>query len=228
MTITNTKRIPLRERQLPDYTHGEEMMNMITHIVGGAVGVLILIGSVLIGAKHHDAWAITSGSIYGFLTCALFVISSVYHGLKDGIGKRVMQVVDHCTIYFMIAGTYTPILLVGMRGISPAVAWTVFGIEWSCAVIGTILTAIDLKKYKTFSMICYLTMGWTIIAVVKPTIQVLGTKGFTWLLAGGICYTIGAVLYGLGKKHRYVHGVFHLFVNAGSFLQAISILLYVL
>ncbi len=226
--MTITKRIPLRERQLPDYTRGEEMMNMITHIVGGAVALLILIGSVLIGAKHQDAWAITSGSIYGFLTCAVFVISSVYHGLPDGMGKRVMQVVDHCTIYFMIAGTYTPILLVGMRKILPVAAWTVLGIEWVCAVIGTIFTAIDLKKYKTFSMVCYLTMGWAIIAVIKPTIQILGTDGFIWLLAGGICYTVGAVLYGLGKKHRYIHSVFHLFVNAGSLLQAIAILLRVL
>ena len=226
--MTATKRIPLRERQLPDYTRGEELMNMITHIVGGAVGLLILIGSILIGAKHRDPWAITSGSIYGVLTCTLFVISSVYHGLPDGIGKRVMQVIDHCTIYFMIAGTYTPVLLVGIRKVMPAAAWIVFGVEWGCAIIAAALTAIDLKRYKVFSMICYLAMGWAIVAILKPTFQVLGSSGFLWLLAGGICYTIGAVLYGLGKKHRYMHSVFHLFVNAGSLLQAIAILLHVL
>ena len=226
--MTTTKRIPLRERQLPDYTRGEELMNMITHIAGGAVGLLILIGSILIGVKHHDPWAITSGSIYGFLTCTLFVISSVYHGLPDGMGKRVMQVIDHCTIYFMIAGTYTPVLLVGIRKEAPAAAWIVFGIEWGCAMIAATLTAIDLKKYKVFSMICYLAMGWAIVAIISPTFRVLGLRGFLWLLGGGICYTIGAVLYGLGKKYRYMHSVFHLFVNAGSLLQAIAILLYVL
>lgn len=226
--MTTTKRIPLRERQLPDYTRGEELMNMITHIAGGAVGLLILIGSILIGVKHHDPWAITSGSIYGFLTCTLFVISSVYHGLPDGMGKRVMQVIDHCTIYFMIAGTYTPVLLVGIRKESPVAAWIVFGIEWGCAMIAATLTAIDLKKYKVFSMICYLAMGWAIVAIISPTFRVLGLRGFLWLLGGGICYTIGAVLYGLGKKYRYMHSVFHLFVNAGSLLQAIAILLYVL
>lgn len=226
--MTTAKRIPLRERTLPDYTHGEELMNMITHIVGGAVGLLILIGSILIGAKHRDPWAITSGSIYGTLTCTLFVISSVYHGLPDGMGKRVMQVLDHCTIYFMIAGTYTPVLLTGIRRENPAAAWIVFGIEWGCAMIAATLTAIDLKKYKRFSMICYLAMGWAIVAIIRPTLHVLGTRGFLWLLGGGICYTIGAVLYGLGKKHRYMHSVFHLFVNAGSLLQAISILFYVL
>ena len=226
--MTATKRIPLRERQLPDYTRGEELMNMITHIVGGAVGLLILIGGILIGAKHRDPWAITSGSIYGVLTCTLFVISSVYHGLPDGIGKRVMQVIDHCTIYFMIAGTYTPVLLVGIRKVMPVAAWIVFGVEWGCAMIAATLTAIDLKRYKAFSMVCYLAMGWAIVAILKPTFQVLGKSGFLWLLAGGICYTIGAVLYGLGKKHRYMHSVFHLFVNAGSLLQAIAILLCVL
>lgn len=226
--MTATKRIPLRERQLPDYTRGEELMNMITHIVGGAVGLLILIGGILIGAKHRDPWAITSGSIYGVLTCTLFVISSVYHGLPDGIGKRVMQVIDHCTIYFMIAGTYTPVLLVGIRKVMPVAAWIVFGVEWGCAMIAATLTAIDLKRYKAFSMVCYLAMGWAIVAILKPTFQVLGKSGFLWLLAGGICYTIGAVLYGLGKKHRYMHSVFHLFVNSGSLLQAIAILLYVL
>ena len=226
--MTTAKRIPLRERTLPDYTHGEELMNMITHIVGGAVGLLILIGSILIGAKHRDPWAITSGSIYGTLTCTLFVISSVYHGLPDGMGKRVMQVLDHCTIYFMIAGTYTPVLLTGIRRENPAAAWIVFGIEWGCAMLAATLTAIDLKRYKVFSMVCYLAMGWAIVAIIRPTLHVLGTRGFLWLLGGGICYTIGAVLYGLGKKHRYMHSVFHLFVNAGSLLQAISILFYVL
>ena len=226
--MTRTKRTPLRERILPDYTHGEELMNMITHIVGGAAGLLILIGSILIGAKHRDPWAIVSGSVYGVLTCALFVISSVYHCLPDGMGKRVMQVIDHCTIYFMIAGTYTPVLLVGIRKESPVAAWIVFGIEWGCAMIAATLTAIDLKKYKVFSMICYLAMGWAIVAIISPTFRVLGLRGFLWLLGGGICYTIGAVLYGLGKKYRYMHSVFHLFVNAGSLLQAIAILLYVL
>lgn len=226
--MTTVKRTPLAERILPDYTRGEELMNMITHIVGGAVGLLILIGSVMIGAKHRDPWAVTSGSIYGFLTCCLFVISSVYHGLPDGIGKRVMQVLDHCTIYFMIAGTYTPVLLVGIRKVSPAAAWIVFAVEWGCAIIAAALTAIDLKKYKVFSMVCYLAMGWAIVAIVKMTVTCMTWAGFWWLLAGGICYTVGAVLYGLGKKHRYVHGIFHLFVNAGSFLQAVAILHYVL
>lgn len=221
-------RTPLRERILPDYTRGEEITNMTTHIVGAAVGILILVFSVLIGAAHRDPWAIVSGSIYGFATIALFTVSSVYHGLHDGMAKRVMQVIDHCTIYFLIAGTYTPVLLAGIRETNPVSAWVVFGIEWGCASAAAVFTAIDLKKYSKLSMICYLAMGWAIVAVLKPTIATLGTAGFLWLLAGGLSYTVGAVLYGLGKKHRYVHSIFHLFVNAGSLLQAIAILRYVL
>ena len=226
--MTRTQRIPLRDRILPDYTRGEEIMNTVTHIIGGAVGLLILIGSVLIGAAHRDPWAITSGSIYGFMTCCLFVVSSVYHGLPDGMGKRVMQVIDHCTIYFMIAGTYTPVLLVGIRKESVPAAWIVFGIEWGCAVTAAVLTAIDLKKYKRFSMICYLAMGWAVVAILGMTLRVLTLRGFLWLLGGGICYTIGAAFYGLGKQYRYMHSIFHMFVNAGSLLQAIAILWYVL
>ena len=226
--MTTAKRIPLRERLLPDYTRGEEIMNTVTHIIGGAVALLILIGSVLIGAAHKDAWAITCGSIYGFMSCCLFVISSVYHGLPDGMGKRVMQVIDHCTIYFMIAGTYTPVLLVGIRKESVPAAWIVFGIEWACAVTAATLTAIDLKKYKNLSMICYLAMGWAVVSILGMTLRVMTLPGFLWLLSGGLCYTVGAVFYGLGKQRRYMHGVFHLFVNAGSLLQAVAILRYVL
>lgn len=226
--MTKSQRIPLRDRILPDYSRGEELLNMITHIVGGAVGVLILIGSILIGAAHHDPWAIVSGSIYGTLACTLFAVSSVYHGLPDGMGKRVMQVIDHCTIYFMIAGTYLPILLVGIRPSAPVAAWVVFGVEIGCAFAAGTLTAIDLKKYKRLSMVCYIAMGWAVVAVFPQTIRALTLAGFLWLLAGGIFYTVGAVLYGLGKKHRYVHGVFHIFVNLGSLFQAIAILFYVL
>ena len=226
--MTHTKRIPLRDRVLPDYTRTEELINMITHIAGGAVGLLILIGSVLIGAEHRDPWAIVGGSIYGLMTCILFAVSSVYHGLPDGMGKRVMQVIDHCTIYFMIAGTYTPVLFCAIRQQSMAACWVVFGVEWGCAMAAASLTAIDLKKYQKMSMICYLAMGWAIVAILPMTVRALGLAGFLWLLGGGLCYTVGAVLYGLGKKYRYMHCVFHCFVNLGSLLQAIAILFYVL
>ena len=222
------QRIPLAQRQLPVYTIGEERMNMITHIIGGAIGVAVLVFCILIAASHDNVWGIVGGSVYGASLIALYTVSSVYHGLKPGFAKKVMQVVDHCTIYFLIAGTYTPILLSAIRPLYPTLSWVIFGAQWGIALIAAALTAIDLKKYSKFSMFCYLLMGWMVVLALKPTLEAVGWAGFWWLLAGGIFYTVGAVLYVLGKKKKYFHSVFHIFVDFGSITQAICILLYVL
>ena len=139
-----------------------------------------------------------------------------------------MQVLDHCTIYGLIAGTYTPVVLCAIRPVSPGWGWGLFGVVWGLAVVATVFTAIDLKKYAVFSMICYLGMGWCIIFAAKPTFASVPLPGLVLLLAGGIAYTIGAILFGLGRKHRYMHSVFHLFVVAGSILHFLAILFYVL
>lgn len=222
------QRTPLKDREMPVYTPGEERMNMITHIVGGAVGVVIFVCAVAVSAYGGDVWGIVSSVIYGFSMVALYTVSSVYHGLRLNMGKRVMQVVDHCTIYMLIAGTYTPILLVGIRPRHPGVAWTIFAAEWGLAAVAAALTAVDLKKYKVFSMVCYIFMGWIVVFSIKPTVNAMGRAGFMWLLAGGVAYTVGAVLYGVGKKVRYFHSVFHLFVNLGSLLQAVCVIFYIL
>ena len=222
------ERTPLRERKLPDYTRGEEITNMVTHIVGAALSLPILIGGVILSAYHRDPWAIVGSCVYGLTMLWLYTMSSVYHGLHDNTGKRVLQVLDHCTIYALIAGTYTPILLVAIRPEYPALAWTLFGCEWGLGAAAAAMTAIDLKKYGKASMACYVAMGWLIVLALRPTIETVGLTGFLWLLAGGLAYTVGAVLYGIGKKKRYFHSVFHLFVLLGSLLQAVSILFYVL
>ncbi len=222
------ERTPLINRTLPNYTKGEECMNMITHIVGGGLSIFILVICIIAAAAHHNVWGVVSGAIYGFCLIALYSVSSVYHGLRTDTSKKVMQVIDHCTIYFLIAGTYTPILLSAMRPEYPVLSWVVFGAEWGFALLGAALNGIDLKKYSKFSMICYIAMGWLIVAALKPTIAVLTMPGFLWLLAGGVAYTLGAVLYGLGKKKAYLHSVFHIFVIFGSILQAVSIIFYVL
>lgn len=222
------KRTPIDERVLPDYSRNEELMNMITHIVGGALGVSVLVFGVLIGAFHRDPWAIVGAAIFGAAMVWLYVMSSIYHGLRPSRGKKVMQVLDHCTIYALIAGTYTPILLAGVRPDHPGLAWTVFGCEWGFAALAATLTAIDLKKYKVFSMICYIAMGWFIVIALKPTVEAMTLHGFFWLLGGGVAYTAGAVLYAMGKTRPYFHSVFHIFVVLGSLLQSIAILRYVL
>lgn len=223
--MTRTKLI---HRLLPDYTRGEELFNMISHIVGGGFGVLALVLCVLKAALFADAWAVVGSAIYGGALIALYTMSSVYHGLRHPMAKRVFQVLDHCTIYFLIAGTYTPILLSAIRAVSPAWAWALFGLVWGLAALATVFTAIDLKTYAVFSMACYIGMGWCIVLAAKVTIQALCAPALWLLLLGGIAYTVGAVLYGLGKKHRYMHAIFHLFVLLGSVLQFLCIFLYVI
>ena len=222
------KRIRLRDRHLPDYTRGEEIMNMVTHIVGGGLGILVLILCVVKAAMHANTPGVVGSAIYGGTMVILYTVSSVYHGLHPSTGKKVMQIIDHCTIYFLICGTYTPILLSAFVPVYPFLGWGLLAAEWALAILAATLTAIDLKKYTVFSMICYIAMGWGIIFFLPQAIAVLTKPGFFLLLAGGIAYTIGAVLYGIGSKMRWMHSVFHIFVVIGSMLQFAAIVLYVL
>lgn len=222
------KRLKLSERRLPDYTKGEEIMNMVTHIVGGGLGILILVACVLKAVFRGDGYDLVGALIYGVTMIALYTMSSVYHGLHPGTGKKVMQVLDHCTIYFLIAGTYSVIALSALREVNVWIGWGIFAFEWCATALCVTLTAIDLKKYNVFSMICYIFMGWCIVFFLPQTLQALTTTGFLWLLGGGIAYTVGAVLYGIGSKKRWMHSVFHIFVVLGSVLQFICIIVYVL
>lgn len=221
-------RTKLKDRLLPDYTRGEEIFNMVSHIVGGAFGVVVLVLCVVYSALKGDTWSVVSSAIYGASMIILYTMSSVYHGLVPETAKKVMQVLDHCTIYFLIGGTYTPIVLCAIRDVSPGWAWTLFGIVWGLAAIGIVFAAIDHKKYEKFSMVCYIGMGWCVVIAAKATIQSVPLQGLLWLLLGGIAYTIGAVIYGIGKKRRYMHSVFHIFCLIGSMLQFICIFFYVI
>ncbi len=222
------KRIKLRDRLLPSYSRGEEIMNMVTHIVGGGLGVLILIACVLKAALQGNIPGVVGSAIYGGMMVTLYCMSSVYHGLRPGTGKKVMQVIDHCTIYFLICGTYTPIMLSAFIPVYPVIGWSVLIAEWALAILAATLTAIDLKKYNVFSMICYILMGWGIIFFLPQAMAVMTAPGFYLLLSGGIAYTIGAVLYGIGSKMPWMHSVFHIFVVLGSVLQFLAIFFYAL
>ena len=226
--MAKRRRTRLRDRALPDYTRGEELMNMITHIVGGAIGIAALVLCIIVSAVHRNGYGIAGSIVFGVSMIVLYTMSSVYHGLKPGAAKRVMQVLDHCTIYLLIAGTYTPIVLSAMRPIDPVASWILFGVVWGLSALAITLTAIDLKKYSVFSMICYIGMGWCIVFKLPLLIQAVGWGGFWLILMGGLCYTVGAVLYGMGRKKRYMHSIFHLFVVAGSILHTLAILLFAL
>ncbi len=213
---------------LPDYTRGEERFHAISHLVGAGFGVAILILCLVRSVLHGDPWAVVGSAVYGASMILLYITSGIYHALRRPMAKKVMQVLDHCTIYFLIGGTYTPIVLCSIRRFSAGWGWGLFGLVWGLAVMAVIFTAIDLKKYAKLSMCCYIGMGWSILVALKPAIQAIPLAGLGWILAGGIAYTIGAILYGVGKRHRYMHGVFHVFVLLGSSLQFVGIFQYVI
>lgn len=222
-------RTKLNDRILPTYTKGEEIFNMTSHIVGGALGIVALVLCVIFSAIHNSAFAVVSSVIYGVMMILLYTMSSIYHGLNpERKAKKVFQVLDHCSIFLLIAGSYTPFCLVTFREHNTVLGWTIFGIIWSMAVLGIILNSIDIKKYKLFSMICYLGMGWCIIFTANLLPKLLGMPGVVLLVTGGIAYTIGAVLYGVGKKKKYMHSIFHLFIVLGSILHFFCILFYVI
>lgn len=223
------QRVKLKDRILPTYTKGEEIFNMTSHIVGGALGIVATVLCVVFAAIHGNGYGVVSGAIYGVTMIILYTMSSIYHGLSPKRNsKKVFQILDHCSIFLLIAGSYTPFALCTIRSYDPVTGWVIFGVIWFLAILGIVLNSIDLKQFKVFSMICYLLMGWCIIMKINVLPKLLGTTGFALLLAGGIAYTVGAILYGLGKKHKYVHSIFHLFILLGSFLQFMCILLYVM
>ena len=216
-----------KTRPLPSYSHGEELMNMITHIVGGGLGLIGAIGCMVLAVSGGGTLKILCTGLYAFTILLVYTMSSIYHALPVSNAKRVMQVLDHCSIYFLISGTYTPIVLCAMAPVYPAIGWGLFAAQWILTAVATILTAIDIRKYSVFSKICYIVMGWEIIFFLPQALEVLGGTGFGFLLAGGIAYTIGAVLFGLGKKIKWMHSIFHIFVILGTVLQMVTIAFYV-
>ena len=220
------QRIKLSERVLPTYTKGEEIFNMVSHIVGGALGVVATTLCIVFAAIRGNVYGIISGAIYGLTMIVLYTMSSIYHGLKpERTSKKVFQVLDHCSIFLLIAGSYTPFCLCNIREYNSGLGWGIFGIIWIMAVIGIVLNSIDIKKFKKFSMICYLAMGWCIIFTAHLLPKILKPTGLVLLVLGGIAYTIGAILYGVGKKKKWMHSVFHMFILLGSILHFFCILL---
>jgi hemolysin III len=222
------RRTPLDQRSLPNYTRGEELFNFVSHVAGGGIAVVLLFLVVIRACLHRDPWAIVGSAVYGLSLVSVYTISGVYHGLRPNKAKKVMQVLDHCTIYFLIFGSYLPILLCSIRRESPVTAWVLFGVIAAIMALAVTLTAIDLKKYRVISMICYIGLGWCIVFAAPVAIRAIPTPGLIWLLAGGVAYTVGAILYGIGVHKRYMHAVFHLFVILGSVLQFICIFCFVI
>lgn len=222
-------RTKLADRKLPNYTRGEEIFNMTSHIVGAGFGIVALVLCIVFSAIHKNGYAVVSSVVYGITMIVLYTMSSIYHGLKPKRkAKKVFQILDHCSIFLLIAGSYTPFCLVSFREYNSTLGWTIFGIIWFMAILGIVLNSIDIKKFRVFSMICYLGMGWCIIFTANLLPKLLGIPGVILLVLGGIAYSIGAILYGIGRKKKYIHSVFHLFIVLGSILHFFCILLYVI
>lgn len=215
-----------RERvSIPRYSLAEELINAISHGVGALLGIAALVLCIVFSAKSNDPWAITGVSIYGATLVILYTVSTIYHALKVNKAKKVFRVLDHCCIFLLIAGTYTPYTLVPLRGV---VGWVLFGIIWGCAILGVVFNAINVDKYQKVSVFLNLIMGWIIILAAKPLYDAIGATGLALLVAGGVLYSVGAALYAIGSRVKFMHSVFHFFVVGGSVLHFFSIFFYVI
>lgn len=220
-TSANKKERRLQKREalgLPIYSLGEEIFSAVSHGVSALIAVAALV--LLIVFCEKKAINVVSVCIFGATMVLLYTVSTIYHALGLNKAKVVFRSLDHCTIFLLIAGTYTPVTLVCLGG---ARGWVMFGVVWAAAILGVILNALSVERFKIISMVCYLAMGWVVVFAMKYVLANMSRTGFWCLLAGGLCYTLGAVLYGLGKHIPYIHSVFHLFVLAGSVLHAVSV-----
>ncbi len=208
---------------------GEEVANTITHVVGSHLGAAMLALLVWAGiACGADvAWRVTSGVIFGASMILLYAVSSAYHAVSYAPAKRVLRVMDHMAIYFLIAGSYTPLCLVALRPEHPVLAWTIFGIEWGAALVGIVFKALTAGRFRVVSTVAYVVMGWAALIAIVPLVRALHGLGTMWLSVGGGLYTFGCVFY-LWNSLRYSHMVWHLFVLAGTVCHFFCVLWYVM
>ncbi|MEG2481588.1 MAG: hemolysin III family protein, partial [Clostridia bacterium] len=221
---TNQKPVP--RISIPKYTLCEELINAISHGVGALFGVAALVLCLVRAISGgRGAASIAGACVFGSTLILLYTVSTLYHALKINKAKRVFRVLDHCTIFLLIAGTYTPYTLVTLQG---SVGWLLFTVIWAAAALGVTLNAVNLRKYAVVSVFCYLAMGWAIVFAIRPLSAAMAPAGVTLLIWGGIAYTVGAILYAIGSKRKYFHSIFHFFCLIGSMLHFLSIYQYVL
>lgn len=208
----------------PDVYYSERL-NSYTHLLGAVAACAGLAWLVVLAAQQGDVWKLVSFSIYGATLVLLYLLSTLYHSIR-GRAKPVLARLDHSAIYLLIAGTYTPFTLVTLRG---AWGWTLFGLVWGLAALGIVVDALHRRETRRIlPVVIYIIMGWLVVIALKPLLFVLPHAGILWLLAGGLFYTVGIVFYALGTRLRHAHGIWHLFVLAGSVCHYLAVVLYVL
>lgn len=214
----------LDREPLPTYTKGEEILNSVTHGIGSLLAVVGTAVLIVWAVWRGNTWAVVSSAIYGFSLIVLYTMSTLYHAVTNETIKRVMRILDHSTIFLLIAGTYTPLSLVTLNH-SP-LGWVIFGLVWGSAVIGIVFNFISIARFKKVSMALYILSGWAIVIAMKPVLDAMAPAGLLLLFGGGVAYTGGIVFYAM-KKRRWFHGIWHLCVLAGSLCHYFMILFYV-
>ncbi len=202
------------------YTLGEEIFSSVTHGVGTILAVGGTAVLIVLSAIFGDAWAVVSSAIFGASLIILYCMSTLYHAITNPKAKSFFRIMDHTTIFFLIAGTYTPITISVLRG---AIGWVLFGVVWGAAILGIVLNSIDLEKFRKPSVACYIAMGWVIIFAIRPLLHVMNTLSLWLLVIGGVFYTVGVIFYAI-KKVKYFHSIWHIFTLFGSLCHYFSIL----
>ena len=220
-------KVKVYDKSLPSFTNGEEIFNAVTHIVGASFGIIFLVIGVVFAHLHSDWLGVFAMYVYGFCMIITYTMSAIYHFLRPNKAKKVFRIFDHCSIFLLISGSYTPFCLIALRG-EPAWGYGIFAFVWALSILGIVLNAVNMYKWKNFSMVLYLLLGWCIVIAFAPLSRNLEFSGILWLLFGGIAYTVGAIFFAFGYKVKYIHSVWHLFVLLGSCLQFVSILFYVI
>ena len=224
MNEVQTMNINLIDKKQRMYTIGEEITNAITHGIGALLSIAGLVIAIVFSAIYGDAYCVVSSCIYGASLIMLYTMSTLYHSITNLKAKKVFRILDHASVFLLIAGTYTPFCLITLRG---PIGWSIFGVVWSVAITSIVFSSINLEKFKRINFTCALILGWIIIFALKPLMYYLNKNALILLITGGLSYTFGTIFYILNKK-RFMHSIWHIFVMLGSILHYFSILFYVL
>lgn len=206
------------------YSPTEERINIISHAGGLVLSTAALLLMLVRAGQYGNAWHVVSAGIFGASLMGLYAASTFYHSAREPELRKRLRIVDHATIYVLIAGTYTPFTLITLNG---PIGWAIFGVVWGLASIGIVLKLFHTGKFNLLSTLMYVLMGWVIVFAVKPLINFLSAEGLFWLIAGGLAYTLGAILYSI-RKIKFNHAIFHIFVLIGSTCHFVSVYFYVL
>ena len=213
----------MRAISIPSYSMGEEISNAVSHGFGAILSAAAL---VLMLVRARGALAVTAAALFGSVMILLYTMSCLYHALPPSLsGQRVLRVLDHCNVFLLVFGTYIPASLLGVCGVR---GWVLFSVVAFLTLLGIVFTVINMERFQTAAVICQLLSGWSILIGASDLLNTAGVQGFVWMIAGGVLYSIGAILYGMGKRRMYFHSVFHVFCLLGTFCHFWAIYQFIL